>query len=241
MTRTAVTFTPEPYAETSLSPVASRFATNAVRRSTNHASATEPIVSNAPGIQPIDCASGSDQLGVADTGDLEIVIDRPTRTKSTPVEATTGCSRTTATSTPVTAPMPAAVAEEDAGWLRYQSPRPAGRSTAMKRQLMKVASGPTDTSMPPERIDGVDANPTSTNGRERGQSGRQSLGRQEVGTDQQVDDEQRDRQHAGERPGVTSQEVEESVHAALSVLLTEVGGDDGAVVSRSRGISAKTS
>src|SRR6478735_4573810 len=163
MTRTAVTFTPEPYADTSLSPVASRFATNAERRSTNHASATEPIVSNAPGIQPIDCASGSDQLGVADTGDLEIVIDKPTRTNSTPVEATTGCRRTTATSTPVTAPMAAAVPRR-MGMAAYQSPRPAGSRTAMNRQLMKVASGPTDTSMPPERIDGVDANPTSTKG-----------------------------------------------------------------------------
>src|SRR6478735_8986168 len=163
MTRTAVTFTPDPYADTSLSPVASRFATNAVRRSMNHPSATEPIVSSAPGIQPIDCASGSDQFGVADTGDLEMVIDRPTKTNSTPVDATTGCSRTTATSTPVTAPITAAVPRR-IGMAAYHSPKPEGRRTAMNRQLMKVASGPTETSIPPERIDGVDANPTSTKG-----------------------------------------------------------------------------
>ena len=34
----------------------------------------------------------------------------------------------------------------------------------MNRQLMNVASGPTDTSIPPERIDGVEAKPTRTKG-----------------------------------------------------------------------------
>src|SRR6478735_2643715 len=134
MTRTAVTFTPEPYADTSLSPVASRFATNAVRLRKSHAIATTPIVTIAPGNQPKACASGSAQLGVADTGDFEIVIDRPMSTKSTPVDATTGCSRTTATSTPVTAPMPAAVRRR-IGMAAYQSPNPEGRRTAMNRQL----------------------------------------------------------------------------------------------------------
>src|SRR5699024_10187860 len=45
-----------------------------------------------------------------------------------------------------------------------QLPSPAGIRMATKKQLMKVASGPTEISMPPERMDGVEANPTSTNG-----------------------------------------------------------------------------
>ena len=35
---------------------------------------------------------------------------------------------------------------------------------ATKKQLMNVARGPTEMSMPPARIEGVEANPTSTNG-----------------------------------------------------------------------------
>src|SRR5699024_7161072 len=45
-----------------------------------------------------------------------------------------------------------------------QLPSPAGISMAPQKQLLKVASGPTEISMPPERMAGVEAKPTSTNG-----------------------------------------------------------------------------
>ncbi len=108
-------------------------------------------------------AKASVQLFGAATGFWAMVSDRPTSRNSIPVVATTGCRRKTATRIPFRAPIPAATARM-MGAARSQLPSPAGMRMATNRQLMKVARGPTEMSMPPARIEGVEANPTSTNG-----------------------------------------------------------------------------
>jgi hypothetical protein len=130
----------------------------------NQTAAAASMVKRAPGTTPkVDPRSFVQLPAGADTGLGETVSESPIRRNSMPVVARTGLTLRTATKKPFIAPIPAARSRV-IGIATNHSPRPAGKRTATSTQLTKVASGPTEMSIPPEIIDGVDANPTSTKG-----------------------------------------------------------------------------
>ena len=160
-------------------------------------------------------AKTSVQLSGAATGFWAMVSDRPTSRNSIPVVATTGCSRTTATRIPFRAPIPAATARM-IGAASCQLPSPAGMRMATKKQLMNVASGPTEMSMPPARIEGVEANPTSTNGASVARVPGRRAGERNEGEIEKVQHQQHQCEQQGKGEGPALEQGQDAVHVRTS-------------------------
>src|SRR6478609_9517169 len=164
--RILATFTPAENAATSSPPTAYNVLITRLRRRQNQAAATTPMVTSPPGMTQISPARSWVQLpDSSPTGVGDSRRASPLSTKNVASVAMTGCSRPTTTSRPFTRPPPARMSRSR-GIETQGAPRPCGKSTATSRQLVRVAWGPTEMSIPPPPLSmgTVEANATRTNG-----------------------------------------------------------------------------